>query len=174
MNFSTAFLDLRPSDTSPAESLVLEPSDLVDQTDREASELSTAYPAYDDEIPSSGMTPRHLPPSMHSSLPPQEESRLLEKLDGVVTDVWNDEFRARFRDSDGRNFKAEFSKDDLTDDDQFNLAEGVPLIWSVIRERKNGGLQRSAILYLRRLAPPSESEIENSTESLNAWVSGSQ
>ncbi len=105
-----------------------------------------------------------------------EESTLLEKWEGFVTEVHNDGFRARMSANHGDYPKHEvaFEFDELSEGDQAILAVGMPLVWSIIRERRKGGIRRTSILYLRRIAAPDKPEIDAARESLDEWIEGSE
>lgn len=104
----------------------------------------------------------------------QDEVVLLKKWDGFVATVLEDGFVARFEEGDGTEaLEAEFDLDELVDSDKEILAEGMPVIWCISRERANGGQKRCSTIYLRRQAAPREAEVSAAAKSLDEWFTTS-
>lgn len=100
-----------------------------------------------------------------------EEVSLLEKFEGVVTDVNDEDFRARFgRAGIDDVFEAEFLREELGEEDNAILGPGMGLVWSIVRERLKGGIRRSSILYVRRIPPPDREDVDAAVSMLNEWV----
>lgn len=106
-----------------------------------------------------------------------EEISLLQKLEGFVTEVGDDSFRARFTRFDPPSveagLEAEFLKAELVEADISILDVGMPLVWSIIYERRKGGIHRTSILYLRRISRPEPEEIEEAKLALDEWIGSS-
>jgi hypothetical protein len=102
----------------------------------------------------------------------QEEVTLLEKWEGHVIEILDGAFRARVRNnlSDFQAVEAEFALEELPEEFHSILSEGMPLVWSIVRERRKGGIQRSSILYLRRSPRESESSIKSAQQLLDGWI----
>ena len=81
-------------------------------------------------------------------------------------------FRARIRNklSDFQAVEAEFSLEELPEEFHKILSEGMPLVWSIVRERRKGGVHRSSILYLRRSPREGESSIKAAQQLLDGWT----
>ena len=101
-----------------------------------------------------------------------EEVTLLEKWVGYVKEIVENGFIAAVRrnSSDFTEIIAEFDIDELGEDDQEILAEGMPLVWAITRERRNGGIQRVSSVTLRRQLRPPLSDNEYFATKLNAWI----
>lgn len=100
----------------------------------------------------------------------KSKSCLLKKYEGIVFEVGEDTFHARFREnpSDTELIEAEFDRGELDSGCNSALGVGMPIVWSVVRERRKGGLQRSSIIYLRRSLTASAKEIEKEEETLES------
>jgi hypothetical protein len=105
----------------------------------------------------------------------QDEVVLLKKWDGFVAKVLKGGFIVRFvEDENGSEaLEAEFDLDELVDSDKEILAEGMPVVWCISRERSNGGQKRCSMIYLRRQPAPREAEVSAATKSLDEWFSTS-
>ena len=101
-----------------------------------------------------------------------EEVTLLEKWEGYVSEILPDGFRARLHRnvSDFEEVVAEFEFSELADDDRKILAEGMPLVWSITRERRHGCVQRCSVLVLRRQPRQLLSDQEDFAGRLNEWI----
>lgn len=99
-----------------------------------------------------------------------EEAVLLEKWEGFVTQVEGDGFHAQMQGSNSQTVIAEFSIDELSEDDRRILAEGMPMVWCISRERRRGGVQRCSNIYLRRQSRPTPHEEAHALSSLNMWL----
>jgi hypothetical protein len=104
----------------------------------------------------------------------QDEVVLLKKWDGFVSKILPDGFVVQFEENEGSEaLEAEFDLDELVDSDKEILAEGMPVIWCISRERANGGQKRCSMIYLRRQAAPREAEVSAAAKSLDEWFSTS-
>ena len=114
------------------------------------------------------LEPRSKLVSVRSFTSEQEEVTLLEKWEGHVIEILKDTFRARVRNnlSDLQAVEAEFALEELPEEFHSILSEGMPVVWSIVRERRKGGIQRSSILYLRRCPRESESSIKSARSHL--------
>ena len=112
------------------------------------------------------------PPTIRKFRQEFEEVSLLEKWEGFVSEILADGFRAKFRrnSSDFKEVVAEFDTDELSDDDRKILAEGMPLIWSITRERRNGGVQRCSVLIIRRQPRQIPPQRDGFLNRLNDWI----
>lgn len=99
---------------------------------------------------------------------------LLEKWDGYVTEISEDGFTAAFwkTDSDEQELMAEFSFDEITEEDRDILLQGMPLIWSITSERRNGGLTHCSTLIIRRqpVFKPSTSSPSSFSRKIRDWL----
>jgi hypothetical protein len=118
------------------------------------------------------VVPRTLP-KIREEIP---EVTLLEKWEGFVSEILSDGFSAKFKRnaSDFEDVLAEFDFSELADDDRKILSEGMPLIWSITRERRNGTVKRSSELILRRQPRQLKSNHENFAGRLNEWINSAE
>jgi len=101
-----------------------------------------------------------------------EEITLLEKWEGYVSEILPDGFRANLQRSasEFKELVAEFEFSELADDDREILAEGMPLVWSITRERRNGVVKRCSVLMLRRQPRQLATKDQDFTKQLNEWI----
>lgn len=104
-----------------------------------------------------------------------DDVQLLEKLDGFVSEILPDGFKARFDglDCEGHPVIAEFAFDELTESDQAILSQGMPVVWCIYRERSKGAIRRSSTIYLRRQTAPVDAEITAAADALHEWFGAS-
>jgi hypothetical protein len=78
---------------------------------------------------------------------------LLQKFEGVVLDIATESFYVRFRNNEGQNptFDAEFSKDEISENDARLLATGGAVVWTIVYKFVGDTRKRESELYFRRL-----------------------
>ena len=95
----------------------------------------------------------------------QEWSRLgfilLQKWEGVVLEVDDENFTAKLIDSDERlpNHDATFLRTELPKEEQGLIEPGAPFVWTLGYRKIGGTRERASVLYFRRLPPWDEREI---------------
>jgi len=80
---------------------------------------------------------------------------LLSKWEGYVSDIDNECFTAIMGENlDSDEIVATFSKTELSEGDLSILTVGIPLIWTITKERRRGSVKRCSSLRIRRIPLP--------------------
>ena len=92
----------------------------------------------------------------------------LAKFDGVVTEREGGSFWVRLFETPKSfpNPEVEFDLEDLTESDRLLAVAGAPIVWTIGYSDKRGTRKKESILYVRRLQPASEEEIQNAKADL--------
>jgi hypothetical protein len=103
-----------------------------------------------------------LPRARRLSPPPTDRYILLKKYEGVVISRTQDSFTARLveNQSDYPVLEAEFDIDELSEGDRKLAVEGAALVWTIGYRYEGSTRKRESAIYLRRLPPWTEKEIE--------------
>ena len=103
-----------------------------------------------------------------------DDTVLLKKMNGFVTKILDDGFTILFEENakEGQPIQpieAEFDFEELSDSDRDILAEGMPAVWFISRERANGGIKRCSKIELRRQSAPTKAEVATAARNLDEW-----
>jgi hypothetical protein len=81
-----------------------------------------------------------------------EPVELLSKFEGYVVEISDDSFSAIMSENpDSEEILADFPKSDLSESDVEILAPGIPLIWTITKERQRGSIKRCSCVRVRRI-----------------------
>ena len=108
---------------------------------------------------------RVAPPKVHGPLPPPSEKfRMIRKYDGIISSRSETSFWAAMRESESDKdiIEVEFDIDDLPVSDRPLVQQGVPVVWTLGVEIANGTYKNQSIVYVRRIASPPATALENS------------
>ena len=112
--------------------------------------------------------PRHenvsVPRAQHLSMKLDDRYILLRKYEGFVTSRGELTFTARLFESvtDYPVIEAEFDLEELSETDRTLAVEGAALVWTIGYRYDGSTRKRESVIYLRRLPPWSDKEIEES------------
>jgi hypothetical protein len=101
---------------------------------------------------------------------------LLKKYEGVVTSRGEQSFTARLFEnaSDYPVVEAEFDLDELSETDRELAVEGASLVWTIGYGYDGSTRKRESAIYLRRLPPWSDKEIEQGSRAAEDLTRGIQ
>ena len=119
----------------------------------------------------SGRCLRTVAPKLRRPTTSLDDTVLLKKMDGFVTKIFDDGFAILFEENaeEGQSIEAEFDFEELSDSDRDILAEGMPAVWFISRERANGGIKRCSKIELRRQPAPTKAEVAAAARNLDEW-----
>jgi len=143
--------------------------------DLEAEESAMAEPisAVLKTIP---LPPRYVrvPRAKRLSTQPAGRYILLKKYEGVVTSRGEHSFVARLFEnpSDYPVVEAEFDLEELSETDRELAVEGATLVWTIGYGYDGSTRKRESTIYLRRLPPWSEKEIEQGEQAATDLTRG--
>lgn len=97
---------------------------------------------------------------------PEERYILLKKYEGFVTACKEGSFTARLfeNDSDYPVLEAEIDLEELSETDRALVVEGAPVVWTIGYGYEGNTRKRESVIYLRRLPPWQDEEIEHAKE----------
>lgn len=101
---------------------------------------------------------------------------LLKKYEGVVISRGERSFTARLFVSPGDCpvLEAQFDLEEISEEDRDRAIEGAALVWTIGYGYEGGTRKRESVLYLRRLPPWTEKEIEQGKRSASELIRGIQ
>lgn len=99
---------------------------------------------------------------------------LLKKYEGFVTERKQDSFVARLfeNSSDYPVVEAEFDLEELSGTDRRLAVEGTPLVWTIGYHYEGSTVKRESVIYMRRLPPWSEKEMERARKTTQELTRG--
>jgi hypothetical protein len=105
--------------------------------------------------------PVRMPRVVRSTDDSKERFTLLQKWDGVVLEADEETFTARLFDGLGElpPQQATFSREELSSEEQSQIAEGAPFVWTIGYRHIGTTRRRDSTIYFRRLPSWSADEI---------------
>jgi len=103
---------------------------------------------------------------------PQARYILLKKYEGFVTSRKQESFTARlYENTDSYPvLEAEFDLEELSETDRALVVEGAPLVWTIGYRYEGDTRKRESVIYLRRLPPWKDKEIEHAKQEADELV----
>jgi hypothetical protein len=161
--------------TFDSDDIRTQPTNFARHTSRYASDVQNDDRSIDTSIRRSSETHHQSSGRFRPNFifhPGKEEVSCLEKWEGYVSEILTDGFRTRLTryETDFEEIVAEFDFSELADDDRKIICEGIPLVWAITRERKNGSVKRCSVVVLRRQPLNLVPEDTSFAQRLNDWI----
>ena len=155
--------------------LVQEP--IKGESDSEAEPSATTHPTSTErKTTHSRSQDVRVPRARRMSTRPDDRYILLKKYEGFVTSRGERSFTARLFENvcDYPVVEAEFDMEELSETDRGLAVEGAALVWTIGYGYEGSTRKRESTIYLRRLPPWSEMEIEQGKQMAAELTSGIQ
>ena len=117
-----------------------------------------------------------VPRAKRFSSRPDDRYILLKKYEGFVTERTHEGFSARLFEnaSDYPVLEAEFDLEELSETDRELAVQGAPLVWTIGYCYDGSTRKRESAIYLRRLPPWTETEMEQAKKATEDLTRGIQ
>ena len=150
---------------------------IKEESDLEAEPSATTDPA-STEWQTTPARPQdvRVPRARRMSTRPNDRYILLKKYEGFVTSRGERSFSARLFEnvSDYPVVEADFDLEELSETDRGLAIEGAALVWTIGYGYDGSTRKRESTIYLRRLPPWSEKEIEQGKQAATELTRGIQ